>query len=123
MRSDELREKVRVYKRAFSGAEPRGLAARIGARLGLAWLARYVLSDQLWLGIVLADLERFCHARHDQTTFVLDDPTGRDQAQLEGRRQVYLRLSGYLAMTPLELSRLADVQSDATDEEDQTRAA
>lgn len=40
---------------------------------------------------VLADLERFCHA--NSTTHVEGDSHGT--AQLEGRRQVWLRIQGY----------------------------
>ena len=40
---------------------------------------------------VLADLERFCHA--NSTIFVEGDSHGT--AQLEGRRQVWLRIQGY----------------------------
>lgn len=49
--------------------------------------------------ICLADLHRFCHAQH--TTHVVGDPYG--SAQLEGRRQVWLRIEGYLRMTPEHL--------------------
>lgn len=101
-----LREKIRAYRRAFEGTEPRRRWARIGAALGLGPALRFMLSDSTWLSIVLADLERFCHARDDQTTYVDEDPTGRAQAQLEGRRQVYMRLRAYIAMTPAEEGRL-----------------
>lgn len=104
-RAEVWRERVRNYKRAFEDGAP--LAgrwwARLGARLGIARLARFVLADQTWQALVLADLERFCHAGREQTTHVHDDPTGRDSAQLEGRRQVYLRIVGYVALTPAEI--------------------
>ncbi len=41
---------------------------------------------------VLGDLARFCHAY--TTTHVQGDPVG--SAQLEGRRQVFLRIRGHL---------------------------
>lgn len=49
---------------------------------------------------VLEDLSKFCHV--NDTTHVIGDPYG--SAQLEGRRQVYLRITQYintvLGLTP-----------------------
>jgi len=52
--------------------------------------------------VVLADLARFCHAA--DTTHVVGDSHG--SAQLEGRRQVWLRIQGFLCMTDEQLARL-----------------
>ena len=48
---------------------------------------------------VLADLERFCHA--NSTTHVEGDSHGT--AQLEGRRQVWLRIQGYRNLSDAEI--------------------
>jgi hypothetical protein len=45
---------------------------------------------------VLLDLAHFCYA--DRTTNVAETCCGR--AELEGRRQVWLRINGMLALTP-----------------------
>lgn len=47
---------------------------------------------------VLADLARFCRAQ--ETTF---HPDARVQAQLEGRREVFLRIQHHLNLTDEEL--------------------
>lgn len=52
--------------------------------------------------VVLADLARFCHAT--ATTHVPGDPCGT--AQLEGRRQVWLRIQEYLRLQDGELEEL-----------------
>ena len=49
--------------------------------------------------LVLADLAIFCHAT--ETTHVLNDPTG--SAQLEGRRQVWLRIQKMLRASDDEM--------------------
>jgi hypothetical protein len=54
--------------------------------------------------VVLADLARFCHAQ--RTTFVPGDPNG--SAQLEGRRQVFIRIREFVDMTEVEIRRYAD---------------
>lgn len=126
-RALRLRETVLAYKRAFDGAEPALRAhwfVRLVVRLGLAGFARFALADQTWLAIVLADLERFCHARWDQTTheYSAKDPHGRDTAQLEGRRLVYLRIAGRVALTPAEIDLMIaadleeqrEIQTDAS---------
>lgn len=104
------REIVLAYKRAFEGAgELRGhWFVRLVVRLRLAGFARFALSDQTWLAIVLADLERFCKAASDQTTHELSqyDPHGRDSALNEGARLVYLRIAKNLALTPAEYDRM-----------------
>ena len=51
--------------------------------------------------LVLADLERFCHYR--KTTHVIGDATG--SAQLEGRRQVFLRIAQMIEVTDEELDK------------------
>tara|TARA_Y100001949_G_scaffold165202_1_gene160737 strand:- start:49 stop:300 length:252 start_codon:yes stop_codon:yes gene_type:complete len=48
---------------------------------------------------VLDDLERFCHA--NSTTHVEGDSHGT--AQLEGRRQVWLRLQGYRNLSEAQI--------------------
>jgi len=52
--------------------------------------------------IVLADLAKFCHAQ--DTTHVVGDSHG--SAQLEGRRQVWLRIQSYLGLTDEQITRL-----------------
>lgn len=54
--------------------------------------------------VVLADLARFCHAQ--DTTHVVGDPQG--SAQLEGRRQVWLRIQGHLRLTDEQVNRLQE---------------
>lgn len=112
MTAEGFRERVLAYKRAFDGAEEFAGRwwVRLASRTGIARFARYVLRDQLWLAIVLADLEHFCHDEGEQTTHVFsaEDPHGRDSAQLEGRRQVYRRIRRYLALTPAEERRRVD---------------
>lgn len=49
--------------------------------------------------VVIADIAHFCHLQ--STTHVVGDPTG--SAQLEGRRQVGLRIRGYLALADEQL--------------------
>lgn len=73
------------------------------ARL-LAWLVPLRLAyREVFRGaaraVVIADLAHFCHLQ--STTHVVGDPTG--SAQLEGRRQVGLRIRGYLALTDEQL--------------------
>jgi len=53
---------------------------------------------------VLADLAKFCHAH--TTTHCVGDPTG--SAQLEGRRQVWLRLRAQLDLTDEEFTSMLD---------------
>lgn len=53
---------------------------------------------------VLADLERFCHA--NATTHVEGDSHGT--AQLEGRRQVWLRIQGYRDLNLEQIDELVD---------------
>jgi hypothetical protein len=62
--------------------------------------------------VALADLERFCHA--NSTTHVPGDTHG--SAQLEGRRQVWLRIQGYLQLSPADLEAMRARAAD--DEED-----
>jgi len=50
---------------------------------------------------VLADLATFCHA--SKTTHVMGDPYG--SAQLEGRRQVWLRIREGLDLTDAQINR------------------
>ena len=54
--------------------------------------------------LVLADLARFCHAQ--ATTHVVNDTHG--SAQLEGRRQVWLRIQGYLRLDEAALNQLIE---------------
>ena len=53
---------------------------------------------------VLADLERFCHSR--STTHVPGDSHGT--AQLEGRRQVFLRIPAYINLTPVDVGEMME---------------
>jgi hypothetical protein len=48
--------------------------------------------------VVLADLAKFCRAT--DSTF---DPNERTHALLEGRREVWLRISNHLSLTPDQL--------------------
>lgn len=59
---------------------------------------------------ILEDLERFCHA--NSTTHVEGDSHGT--AQLEGRRQVWLRIQGYLNLRD---SQVGEYVSQAETEE------
>ena len=52
--------------------------------------------------VVLADLERFCHAR--KTIHVEGDTHGT--AQLEGRRQVWLRVQAFLGLSEDDIDAL-----------------
>ena len=61
--------------------------------------------------VVLADLERFCHS--NTTTHVEGDSHGT--AQLEGRRQVWLRIQGYRNLSD---SQIGEFIGQATTEED-----
>lgn len=60
-------------------------------------------------GIVMDDLARFCHFRSSLVGGVDDDMGRRDplkMAELEGRRQVYLRILGLMEITEQELRDL-----------------
>jgi hypothetical protein len=62
---------------------------------------------------ILDDLEMFCHAH--ATTHVFDEQGRSDPlaaAQLEGRRQVWLRLSSYVEIGDDELAEIADLWRD-----------
>tara|TARA_Y100000310_G_C20038575_1_gene515103 strand:+ start:97 stop:342 length:246 start_codon:yes stop_codon:yes gene_type:complete len=54
--------------------------------------------------VVIADLARFCH--YQTTTHVPGDTHGT--AQLEGRRQVFLRIQGYHQITDDRLHEIAE---------------
>lgn len=59
--------------------------------------------------VVLDDLERFCHFRSSTMAGTMDDGGRYDplqMAELEGRRQVYLRILSYLETTNEELRDL-----------------
>lgn len=57
---------------------------------------------------VLADLKRFCRA-DGASTFRQNDPNGREQALLEGRREVFERIKMYLNVKDDELDKLKEV--------------
>lgn len=59
---------------------------------------------------VLADLRRFCHA--DWPTF---DPDPRIHALREGRREVWIRIQHFLALSDNQISELKDVIDDNFD--------
>jgi len=120
--SDAFQQRARAYWMAFEGVRHRAWWARLGARLWLARLAGFSIADKTWLAIVLADLEQFCRARTDQTTFVADDPSGRIQAYAEGLRQAYLRIRGMIDLTPAEYQR-ALALLEREEREDQSYAA
>ena len=54
---------------------------------------------------VLDDLGRFCHAY--TTTHVVEDSHGT--AQLEGRRQVWLRIQGYMNLDERQVDDIVEV--------------
>jgi hypothetical protein len=54
--------------------------------------------------IVLADLAHFCRAY--KTTHAIGDPTG--SAQLEGRRQVWLRIQEHIHASDAHIRRLIE---------------
>ena len=54
---------------------------------------------------VLSDLERFCHA--NTTTHVDGDSHGT--SQLEGRRQVWLRIQGYRNLSDQQVGEIVEV--------------
>jgi hypothetical protein len=74
-----------------------------------ALLARAQAYKQVFQGepavAVLADLERFCHA--STTTHVSGDSHGT--SQLEGRRQVWLRIQGYRGLTENQVGEIVEV--------------
>lgn len=57
--------------------------------------------DGPWADVVLVDLARFCRAH--ESTF---HPDARVAAQLDGRREVLLRIQHHLGLTPDELFEL-----------------
>mgnify|MGYP001189947047 CR=1 FL=1 len=62
---------------------------------------------------ILDDLEMFCHA--NATTHVFDEQGRSDPlaaAQLEGRRQVWMRLISYVEIGDDELASIADLWRD-----------
>jgi len=69
--------------------------------------------QQLFRGVysdaVLTDLAKFCHARES----TLYDET-HDQKTLEGRRQVWLRVTHHLNLSEKELWRLYDGREDVS---------
>lgn len=72
---------------------------------------RAVFRDPVHGAVVLADLARFCHAI--KTTHVPGDTHGT--AQLEGRRQVWLRLQETLRLSD---EQLEDIRRHAAQQED-----
>lgn len=66
--------------------------------------------ESSWGRRVLADLHKFCAA--DKSTFVGNDPNGRESARMEGRREVWLRIQSFLSLTESQLEKLREVQSD-----------
>ena len=55
--------------------------------------------------VVLLDVFDFCEAH--ETTFVPNDPNGRTQAFLEGKRAVWLHIQGRLRLRPMEADEMA----------------
>lgn len=84
--------------------QPESVARRIMIGLSVAY-ARVFQKGAPFTNQVLADLAKFCYA--NQTTF---SPDPRVAAMLEGRRQVFLRITESLELTPEELFRLRTVQ-------------
>ena len=57
------------------------------------------------LMIVINDLAQECY--YGRTTYVPNDPAGREQARAEGRREVFLRIMSGARITEGDLSRSA----------------
>lgn len=84
------------------------------ARFALAYLvtrrAAFLASFRSRAGeIVLAELATHCHAL--DTTFVIGDPQG--SAQLEGRRQVWLKIQSHIHLTEEELRSFLQQEANA----------
>lgn len=60
---------------------------------------------------VLADLKRFCY--YDKTSFNNGDVTGRQQAFIEGRREVYLRIIRFMNATDEQIAQQKEDYPDA----------
>ncbi len=93
----------RAFRRVLRWGEARSWRGRLVAlwRSELAaWREAFAVEGA---AIVLARLERFCHA--NSTTYVEGDD-GRASAQLEGRRQVWLLVRGYLRLTDDQLEAM-----------------
>jgi hypothetical protein len=73
---------------------------------------RGVFADNPASERVLADLATFCRAF--KTTHVIADPTG--SAQLEGRRQVWLRIQEHIHADDLYIRKLIEKQQESDDE-------
>lgn len=56
---------------------------------------------------VLADLKKFCRG-DGRSTFVRNDPYGRESALLEGRREVWNRILLYLNLTEEDIRFLQE---------------
>lgn len=57
--------------------------------------------------VFLADLKKFCRGGFE-STFVKDDPYGRQSALLEGRREVWNRICLYLGLTEEDIRYLKE---------------
>lgn len=60
---------------------------------------------------VLADLKRFCY--YDKPNFNDADVTGRRQAFIEGRRDVLLRILGFMNATEEQITQIKEDYPDA----------
>jgi hypothetical protein len=58
--------------------------------------------------IFLSDLRSFCRA-DGTSTFSVNDPYGRRQALLEGRREVFERILSYLNASDKEIKKMLEV--------------
>lgn len=81
-KTQAIRQRARAYRALFSPGDDDAMNGPVGE--------------------VLEDLERFCSAK--DTTFVPGDTHGT--AQLEGRRQVWLRIQAYLELDLSDTQRL-----------------
>lgn len=79
-----------------------GVLARFTMRRSTAYARVFGDADVRARRIVLGDLAGFCHANN--ATFVINDPGGRASAQLDGKRQVWLRINGYVGLSHQEIA-------------------
>lgn len=68
----------------------------------------------VYVNTVLADLRKFCRA--DDATFTPGDP--HTTSFLEGRREVWNRIRGFLRLTADQLDYLEEMENDDSDGED-----
>jgi len=102
---DFLRDRKRAYQLALTNK-------RLVSSLKAAYLE---LKGSPAGNIVLSDLARFCRA----TTSTWSDDA-RHHARLEGRREVWLRLTQHMNLTPEQLQALYDQRNILTPSDEDT---